>query len=93
MDERLDRAEAGVDRWGFEKALEDFEKKYDSNAQFYAEVVLGKTKTHHVGGIKYDVKRTTREERRQFAFDKVDPLADIPDKALERRPSPVDEYS
>ncbi|KAK3059927.1 hypothetical protein LTS18_009743, partial [Coniosporium uncinatum] len=51
MDERLDRAKAGVDRWGFEKALDDFEKEHDTNAQFYAEVVPGMTKNHHVGDI------------------------------------------
>jgi len=64
MDERLDRAKAGVDRWGFEKALDDFEKEHDTNAQFYAEVVPGMTKNHHVGDIKYDITRTTREEQR-----------------------------
>jgi len=35
-----------------------------------------------IGGYSYDITKMGREQRAKHAFDKVDPLKDIPDKDL-----------
>lgn len=37
---------------------------------------------HGKGGQGMDITKWTRAERKKYSFDKKDPLADVPDKAL-----------
>ncbi|KAI2468353.1 hypothetical protein F4781DRAFT_432475 [Annulohypoxylon bovei var. microspora] len=41
------------------------------------------SKDYKMGGEKYNILKMSRKERASHAFDKKDPLADIPDKAIE----------
>ncbi|KAI1380358.1 hypothetical protein F4677DRAFT_406562 [Hypoxylon crocopeplum] len=41
------------------------------------------SKDHKIGGEKYNILKMSRRERASYAFDKKDPLADLPDKAIQ----------
>ncbi|KAI1106588.1 hypothetical protein F4804DRAFT_300500 [Jackrogersella minutella] len=87
----IDLKEAGC--YGTEEKVKTLEKEFGKIKPLSANPKSDKwdwkkkfkkfSKENKIGGDKYNILKMTRKERASFALDKKDPLADVPDKAIE----------